>query len=354
MAIRRHLHQNPETAHQEYQTTEYILACLRRHGIRVIDYGLTAGVVAEIGGIVPGPVIALRADIDALPVTEQTDLPYASRIPGKMHACGHDFHTAVVIGAGILLKQLESDLPGTVRLIFQPAEETATGARWIMEHRVLDDVSCIFGLHNKPDLPVGTVGIKAGPLMAGAYGFVVEIQGQGSHAAVPDHSVDPIVTASLVVSALLEVTIRTFDLGVRQAVLKRFEDIVYGVSSALGASASIRWVQGPPPVNNHEGLTDFVRDVVAGTGLRVVEPKPSAAGEDFAFYQQSVPGVFVFVGTSGHYEWHHPQFDLDESALPFTAEFCKELCRLALTRLQFHDPLAFYGEADEEQIFDGP
>ncbi|MBE0344201.1 amidohydrolase, partial [Paenibacillus sp. 28ISP30-2] len=158
--IRRHLHQNPELSNEVVETTAYIRRLLEEQNITILDVPLRTGLVAEIGGQQEGPIVALRADIDALPIQEETGLPYASLHPGKMHACGHDFHTASLFGAAVLLKEREQELKGTVRLVFQPAEEKAKGAAQVLDSGVLADVQAIFGLHNKPDLPVGTVGIK--------------------------------------------------------------------------------------------------------------------------------------------------------------------------------------------------
>lgn len=283
--IRRHLHRHPELSGEEVETTAYITSLLKQAGVKITDSGLKTGVIAEVGGQRGGPVIALRADIDALPIQEETGLPYASLYPGRMHACGHDFHTAALLGAVYQLKEQESALSGTVRFLFQPAEEKAKGAQQIIAAGGLDQVRAVIGMHNKPDLPVGTLGIKAGPLMAAADGFAVSIRGFGSHAAVPEAGIDPIVAASHIVTALqsivsrnvsslgsavisvtqihsgnswniipdtavLEGTIRSFDGAVRSKVLKRFEEVVTGVAAALGAEASVRWIGGPPPVIN--------------------------------------------------------------------------------------------------------
>ena len=354
--IRRHLHRHPELSNEEYETTEYIISLLKQAGVKIADYGLKTGVIAEIGGLQDGPVIALRADIDALPIQEETGLPYASLHPGRMHACGHDFHTAALLGAAYQLKEMERSLKGTVRLLFQPAEEKAKGAQQIIAAGALENVRAVIGMHNKPDLPVGTMGITAGPLMAAADGFVVEVRGAGSHAAVPEAGIDPIVAASHIVTALqsvisrnvsslnsavisvtqihsgnswniipekavLEGTIRTFDEEVRGKVLERFEEVVTGVASALGAKAGVRWIGGPPPVINDALLARLGEETASDLGYTPVKPAPSPAGEDFAFYQKAVPGLFVFTGTAGSREWHHPAFELDESALPVGAGF---------------------------------
>ncbi|WP_213505735.1 M20 peptidase aminoacylase family protein [Paenibacillus faecis] len=363
--IRRRLHRYPELSGEEFETTRRIREWLGEAGIRILDVPLATGVVAEVGGYREGPVIALRADIDALPVQEETGLPFASEIPGRMHACGHDFHTAALIGTAHALKEREHDLPGTVRLIFQPAEEKAKGARQVIDSGALEGVRAIFGMHNKPDLPVGTIGIKEGPLMAAADGFIVEVAGRGSHAAVPEAGLDPIVTASHIVTALqsivsrsvsplesvvvsvtklhggttwnvipdravLEGTIRTFDEVVRRRVLERFSRVVAGVAAAFDTTAAVRWIGGPPPVINDAALAEIGRETAAELGYEAVVPAPSPAGEDFAVYQREIPGLFVFMGTAGPHEWHHPAFDLDEKAVPVSVDFFTKLAEKAL------------------------
>ncbi|NOV02886.1 amidohydrolase [Paenibacillus planticolens] len=366
--IRRHLHQNPELSNEEFQTTEAIRAWLSQAGIRIADYSLKTGLVAEVGGKQAGPVIALRADIDALPIHEETGFPYASKVAGKMHACGHDFHTAAILGAALLLKEQENDLPGTVRFIFQPAEEKAQGAEQVIRSGALEGVRAIYGMHNKPDLSVGTIGIKSGPLMAAADGFVIEVEGLGTHAAVPEAGIDPIVTGAHIVTALqaivsrnisslqqavisvtrihsgtawnvipdkaiLDGTLRTFEESVRELVIARLEQVVHGVAAAYGTKASVRWIKGPPAVSNDAELAQLAIEAAEQAGLQVVTPQSSPAGEDFAFYQKKVPGVFVFMGTSGSREWHHPAFDLDERALPGSARYFAILAERALQEL---------------------
>lgn len=365
IAIRRHLHQYPEVAYEEIETTRSIREWLQAANIRIVDLPLQTGVVAEVGGIQDGPIIALRADIDALPIQEETGLPFASKIDGKMHACGHDFHTAVILGAAFLLKQQEEKLAGTVRFLFQPAEEKGTGARQLIENGALNGVQVIFGLHNKPDLEVGTIGIKSGPLMASVDGFEIDVEGVGTHAAIPHAGIDPIVTASQIVTALQSIvsrnispldnavvsvttihggttwnvlpdkvvlggTVRTFQSEVRSRIPDRLQAIIEGVASAYGAKVSLRWFAGPPPVDNDEWLTKLSIEAAMKTGLQVVTPEPSAAGEDFAYYQLEIPGSFVFIGTSGTQEWHHPGFTLDERALPISAHYFAELAIRAL------------------------
>ncbi|MGF7048855.1 amidohydrolase [Paenibacillus sp. DS2015] len=370
--MRRHLHLNPELSHEEFETTKSIRGWLEEAEIKIVDYSLATGIIAEVGGHQGGPIIAIRADIDALPIQEETGLSYASLIPGKMHACGHDFHTSAIVGTALLLKQKEHELKGTVRFIFQPAEEKAQGANLVIQSGALEGVQAIFGMHNKPDLPVGTIGIKSGALMAAADGFVVEVNGVGTHAAVPEAGVDPIVTASYIVTALqsivsrnvsslqsavvsvtrihsgtswnvisdkaiLDGTIRTFDEGVRSRVLERFKQVVDGVAAAYGTTASVKVVAGPPSVHNDSSLEQLTIDAAHSVGLEVIAVAPSPAGEDFAFYQKEIPGFFVFMGTSGPREWHHPSFDIDERALPLSAQYFANLAERAIQQLLITD-----------------
>ncbi|WP_433746781.1 amidohydrolase [Paenibacillus amylolyticus] len=365
ITIRRHLHRNPELSGEERETTAAIRSWLEEEGVRIADeYVLRTGLVAEVGQG-DGPVVALRADIDALPIQEETKLEFASQLAGKMHACGHDAHTAILIGAARLLKQRESTLPGKVRLLFQPSEEKATGARQVIQSGALSDVRAVFGLHNKPDLQVGTVGIREGALMAAADGFVVKVEGIGTHAAVPEAGIDPIVVAAHIVTALqaivsrnvgaqesavisvtklhsgtawnvipdeaiLDGTVRTFDEKVRARIRERFNQVVAGVAAAYGTRATVRWIQGPPAVVNDASLASAAEQVASEIGLNRVRPLPSPAGEDFSFYQKEVPGLFLFLGTSGPHEWHHPGFDVDERALPLGAHLLAALAEQAL------------------------
>ncbi|MDF2681784.1 MAG: amidohydrolase [Brevibacillus sp.] len=363
--IRRHLHQYPEVAYEEVETTRAIRGWLEEAGIRIVDVPLHTGIVAEVSGREDGPIIALRADIDALPIQEETGLPYASRIAGKMHACGHDFHTAAILGAAYLLKSREEHLHGTVRFIFQPAEEKGTGARQILESGALKGVQAIFGMHNKPDLEVGTIGIKAGPLMAAVDGFDIEVEGVGTHAAIPEAGIDPIVAAAQIVSSLQTIvsrnisplhnavvsvtsihggttwnvlpdkvvlggTVRTFQDEVRAKIPDHFRRIIEGVTAAYGTKISLRWFEGPPSVSNDEALTQLSVAAAQKVGLQVVTPVPSPAGEDFAYYQQRIPGSFVFMGTSGTREWHHPAFTLDDRSLTQSSLYFAEAAIAAL------------------------
>ena len=368
ISIRRHLHEYPELSYEEFETTKAIKNWLEEANITIIDSNLETGIIAEISSNNNGPIVALRADIDALPIQEETDLPYTSKIQGKMHACGHDFHTAAMLGAAYLLKEKEASLNGTVRFIFQAAEESGNGACKVVEAGHLKNVQAVFGMHNKPDLPVGTIGIKDGPLMAGVDRFEIEIHGVGTHAAVPDAGVDPIVASSQIVMALqtivsrnissshnavvsvtnihsgntwnvipekaiLEGTVRTFQAETREKIPALMERIIKGVSDALGVKTEFRFYPGPPAVQNDKVLTNLSVQIAEKMNLNVISPTPSMAGEDFSFYQQEIPGSFVFMGTSGTHEWHHPAFTVDEQALPISAEYFALLAEEAIHQL---------------------
>lgn len=357
--IRRHLHQYPELSKEEFETTKSIQKWLQEKGIPIRETNLRTGVFADIIGKHPGPIVAIRADIDALPIEEQTGFAYASKNKGKMHACGHDFHTTAVIGAAYLLKESQSELHGTVRLLFQPAEETGWGAQYVMKDGQLQGVEAIIGLHNKPDLPVGTIGVKEGPLMAAVDRFDILIRGKGSHAAKPHMGKDPIATSAQLITALqnivsrhtsplqsavvsvtkigggntwnvipgevkLEGTVRTFDLSIRETVKEQMNQIVEHVATAFSQDATITWSPGPPPLRNDEKITKILRETAESQSLRVVHPELSMAGEDFASYLQVVPGSFVFFGTEGKEDWHHPSFTLDERAIVKAATFLSE------------------------------
>jgi len=368
VTVRRELHHHPELSMEEYETTRRIRAWLEEAGLKLLDLSLPTGVIAEVEGSAPGPTVALRADIDALPVTEETGLPFASLEPGKMHACGHDFHTASMIGAAILLHRNRESLRGRVRIIFQPAEETAVGARAIIEAGALDGVDAILGMHNKPELPVGTVGIREGALMASVDRFEIRVTGKGGHGAIPDAATDPIVAASSIVTALqtvvsrnlspldnavvsvcrfqagatwnvipdyaeLEGTVRTFQAEARKKIPERIRQLAENIAAGYGATAELRWTAGLPAVNNEASMAKLMKKAAEELGLEVVEAKPTTAGEDFSLYQERVPGCFIWMGTGGTEEWHHPRFTLNEDALPISAALFAHAARLALDSL---------------------
>lgn len=357
---RRELHENPELSMKEYETTKRIRKWLKDENIKILDLPLTVGVVAEIEGDYPGPTIALRSDIDALPIVEETKLEFASKNLGVMHACGHDFHTASILGAAILIKERKSELHGKVRIIFQPAEENAKGANIIIESGALDNVEAIFGMHNKPDLPVGTIGIKTGSLMASVDRFEIDVIGVGGHAGIPEKSIDPIIVASQIVSGLqtvisrnlnpfsnavisitrfqsgntwnvipekaeLEGTVRTFQNDVRKIIPDLIKRKAEGIAGAFGAKIDFRWYPYLPIVHNDEKFTKVVTEAATELGYKVVEAKQSTGGEDFSLYQTKIPGFFVWMGVGGNKEWHHPAYNLNEDSLIIAANYFSNL-----------------------------
>ena len=353
-------HQHPELGYQEYETTAKIKNILELQGIELLDLPLETGVVARIKGKEDGPTIAIRSDIDALPILEESGLAYSSLNKGVMHACGHDFHTASVIGAAMLLKERKTELRGEVLFIFQPAEEGPGGANKILETGCLKEVSAFLGIHTLPMLPVGAVGVGDGAVMAAVDRFSVLIKGVGSHAADPHKSVDPIIVSSAIVNAVqtivsrnmnpfstglvsithiesgntwnvipetafLEGTVRTLDPNERKLVYKRLKQIVEKTAEMYGAEVEFSWIPGPPAVINDEVLSELARDVAVKVGLQVKEAEKSMTGEDFSLYLEGSKGVFVRIGTGGKYPLHHPKFTADSEALAVAADYLAEL-----------------------------
>jgi amidohydrolase len=363
IAWRRHLHRHPELSFAETETAAFVERTLSGLGVE-LTRPTTTSVVATLRTGRPGRTVAVRADLDALPVQERSGVAFASVHDGVMHACGHDGHTAVALALGHLLAGLGGRLGGEVRLIFQHAEELGAGAPELVAAGVLDGVDAIVGEHLWTPLPVGTVGVVAGPLMASADFFDIEVRGRGGHAGLPHEAVDPVAAAaeivvnlqhlvaremdplaSVVVSvtgseggefhnviperATLRGTIRTLDEAVRAGLPARMQRIAGGVAAAHGAEAEVSCRPGPPAVINHPEVTA----VVASAARRqlgdeaVREVRPVMAGDDFSYYQQAVPGAYVLVGAGSAphatFPHHHPRFVLDEAALPLA------LCVLA-------------------------
>lgn len=351
--LRHQLHAHPELALQEVATTALIKQTLTELNIRLVDYPGETGVVAEIGH--GAPIIALRADIDALPIQEDNELSFRSTIPGRMHACGHDFHTAALLGGARLLKVHEADLNGTVRLIFQPAEEGHRGAKMMIDNSVLAGVRAIAGFHNMPNLPVGTLAMKSGPLMASNDNFDVTILGQGAHAAMPEASHDPIVTLGELISNLqtirsrniapdaalvltiaavqagttfnvipntanLRGTIRTFNTANRDLAKVRFYDIVRATAKMNQQTATIDWDRGPSCVNNNAALTAVLSRVLKDD-FDIVPAQLCNADDDFALYQECIPGFYGFLGSGGNGTLHQSNYRCDDAGLTYGARF---------------------------------
>ena len=361
------LHRHPELAMKEHQTTEYLRKILLGHGVNLLDTELETGLIAMIG-TGKDPVIALRADIDALPIEEQTALPYASEAPGVMHACGHDFHATCMLGAALMLKEREASLPGTVKVIFQPAEEINRGADLVVNTGLLDDVRLFLTGHTYPWLPAGTIGIRPGSVMASADRFSVRIRGKGCHAANPDVGIDPIPALGAVISAFqtvvsrrinpfdgavvsitrveagntwnvipesafLEGTVRAMDEKVRDGIRKRLERMAVDTANAYECEAVFEYEQGPAPVVNDSGICERAAAVAGELGLNVECNPPSMIAEDFSRYLKLAPGTLFRVGTGGGYDNHHPMFTADSSALMPAAGFFAALAERELERL---------------------
>lgn len=363
---RRELHTWPELSGQEFATTARLRGWLQAAGIRLLDYPLETGLVAEIGS--GETVIALRADIDALPIHEASGVRFHSRHPGVMHACGHDLHSAVMLGAALQLNEQADQLPGRVRILFQPAEEIARGARQFIEAGVLDEVQAIFGMHNEPSLPVGTFATRSGAFYANTDKFIIRVTGKGAHAAYPEQGIDSIVTASQIIQALQGLTSRSFsaldslvlsitridggkswnvlpgrvefggtarthDLQLRAELEQRVRTLVEHFAEANGAQATLSWHPGPPVLINDAHWATFSSDVAQQAGYRVQSAELHLLGEDFAFYLQQVPGAFVSIGSASDFGLHHASFTPDEALIAPAADYFARLSRQALQHL---------------------
>ncbi len=360
IAIRRHLHAHPELSYQEYQTSAYVQEKLKEWGIPFRKMAGT-GVVGLIEGKDPSSrIIAIRADMDALPIDEDNNVPYKSRNPGVMHACGHDVHTTCLLGAARILKQLQGEWSGTVKLIFQPGEERNPGGASIMiAEGVLEDPApeAIIGLHVHPNLPVGNVSFRSGKVMASADELYFTIRGKGGHAAAPQHTTDTILVASHLVVALQQIvsrnsdpfspsvlsicsiqgghttnviptevklmgTFRTMDEAWRSRAHQLIERQARSISEAMGAEIDIKVDVGYPTVYNNEILNEVVvRQATAFLGKENIrETELRMGAEDFGYYSQQIPGCFYRLGTGNSEKGisagvHTPRFDIDESAI---------------------------------------
>jgi amidohydrolase len=343
VAWRRHLHRNPEVSFQEHETSAFVADTLEGFGLDV-ERPTETSVMARIGS--GAPVVALRADIDALPIHEESGVEFASERPGAMHACGHDGHTAMLLGAARELTGREFD--GEVRLIFQHAEELAPGgARDMIAAGVMEGVDFIYGCHLWTPLEYGKVAAMPGPFMAAADFFTATITGRGGHGGLPHTAIDTIAAASEFVGSLQHIvsrrsdplqpavvtigsfhagdapnvipgvaelrgTTRSFDAELRERMPKLIEEIGNGVCAAHGADFSLDFTFGYTPVVNDERATGLVRDVVTD---ELFELDPIMGGDDFSAYLAEAPGCYAFVGAGGKFPHHHPRFVIDERAL---------------------------------------
>lgn len=359
VAMRRYLHMNPELSFKEEKTAKYIIDFYKELGVEVRGKVGGNGVVARVKGGLPGKTVALRADFDALPIQDEKDVPYKSTVPGVMHACGHDGHTATLLQLAKAIHEMREELAGEYVFIHQHAEESSPGgAKPMIEDGCLDEVDVIFGTHLWALTDLGTVEYRTGPIMAAADRFEIIVQGAGGHGAAPHQTKDAITIATQLVtnlqqivsrrvdpieSAVLSVgsfiadnafnviantaklggTVRTFDPEIRNLMEREMKRVVEGTALVNDCTIDFTYERGYPAVVNHEAETELLQAAVEGiAGVKAVEAAPQMGGEDFAYYLEKVPGTFFFTGAkpASPYPHHHPKFDIDENALLIAAK----------------------------------
>lgn len=357
--IRRHIHSHPELSGQEYQTAAFVAGVLSSSGIRVQEAVGKTGVVGEVQGTNSDRrLLAIRTDMDALPIQERTALDYTSKVPGIMHACGHDVHTTVGLGTAMVLSQLADELPGNVRFLFQPAEEIAQGASWMVQDGVMEDVSAILSLHVFPSIPAGKVGIRYGALTAAADDLEIIIVGESGHGARPHEAIDAIWIAAQVITTLQQAisrtqnplrpvvlsigqimggrapnviadqvkllgTVRSLHPETRTDLPSWIEKIVANVCQTYGAHYQVNYRPGTPGVQNDLALSQLLQTAAEeawGSDRIQVLAEPSLGAEDFSLYLEHAPGSMFRLGVgyedrAVNYPLHHPQFEVNESAI---------------------------------------
>jgi amidohydrolase len=374
--IRRQIHMRPELGYQEKRTGALVAATLRELGVKVKPGVAKTGVLGVLEGAHHGKVVALRADMDALPITEQSNVPYRSRVDGVMHACGHDANTTTVLGAAMLLAERGNELPGSVKFIFQPSEEAPPGgALPMIKEGVLRSpkVDVILGVHVDPSVPVGKIGLREGPMMAAADDFWFAVLGEAAHGAKPHLGVDAITLSAQVIQALqtipsrrvnpvhpvvvtcgtiqggyrrnviadrveIEGTARTLDAKDRKNVEKMIGQVLANVTRSGGGRYEYRYELGYPILTCDDRITDLVRCAsrdVLGRRSVVEIAEPSMGGEDFAYFVNEVPGMMLRLGTGNKkrgivHPWHHPKFDVDEDGLWMGAAVLAKSVMMAL------------------------
>jgi amidohydrolase len=367
VATRRDLHEHPELAFEEVRTSNIVAQRLHALGLEVQAGVAKTGVVGVLRGGASksgAKTIAIRADMDALPIYELNEIDYRSQADGKMHACGHDGHTTILLAVADILTKRRDQLSGNVKFVFQPAEEIVAGARPMVKEGAMEGVDGVIGLHLISDYPVGRVGVRAGPVFAGADGIVLTVRGKGGHAAMPETTVDPIVIASYIVTALqtlisretspfspavvtiaritagtafniipemaeMHGTVRAFTLEERDRLLRRIRELSSGVASAMRGSCDVQVNEGCPPCINDDAMTGLVRGAAVATvgeqnvdsGIDVM----STGSDDMAEFLRAVPGCYFIVGANNpekgaKYPHHHPRFNIDEDAMPIAVE----------------------------------
>ncbi|MCL6606284.1 MAG: amidohydrolase [Paenibacillus sp.] len=356
---RRHLHRHPELSYQEKETSAFVEDKLISFGIEVIRSTAGYGVIGILKGPKEGKTVVLRADMDALPIKEENDCDYTSINDGVMHACGHDGHTAMLLGAAAYYSSRREELEGELRFLFQPAEEVCPGgALGMIAEGVLTGADAVYGLHLWTPLPIGTVASAPGPLMASADEFFIDIIGKGGHGGIPHRTIDSIVAGAALVTQLQSVvsrsvdplqpavlsvgtiqggfaqnvvaekcritgTVRTFDEETRLLIRRRIEEMASAVATAYGAQAQVDYLMGYPPlVNDENECQRFFREapVALGESVKVITMEKLMPAEDFAYYVKNIPGCFIFVGAGNpnkdaEYPHHHSRFNFDEDAM---------------------------------------
>jgi hippurate hydrolase len=366
---RRWMHRHPELKFDLPKTAAFVAERLREFGVDEIHEGIaTSGIVAIINGRGEGPMIGLRADMDALPITEETGVEYVSQNPGKMHACGHDGHTTMLLGAAKYLAETRN-FSGKVALIFQPAEESGAGAAVMVREGVFErfDIARVFALHNAPNVPVGHVVTTPGPIMAAVDTFDITVTGRGGHGAMPHETADPVVAAVGIVQAIQTIvsrnhyalddlvvsvtqihtgtadnivpgtawingTVRTFRPEVQDMVRRRLQEIVAGQAAAYGVSADLTYEVGYPATVNDPGEVDFAAAVAREvSGAASVEAKGGRemGAEDFAYFLEKRPGAYLFLGQGPGAGLHHPKYDFNDEVSPVGASFFARLVERA-------------------------
>jgi len=366
---RQHLHKHPETRFDCHQTADFIAARLQEFGVDELHRGIAeSGIVAIIKGQGAGATIGLRADIDALPITEETGLPHASIVPGKMHACGHDGHATMLLGAARYLAETRN-FSGSVALIFQPAEEWGGGAGVMVQEGVMERfaIDRVYALHNAPGLPAGRFETRSGPLMAAVDTLTVTVTGRGGHGAHPEEAVDPVAAIVAMVAALQTIvsrnrkgtdalvlsvtqihtgsadniipetgwfcaTVRSYDKAVQAMVEERSRAIVSGIALAMGVTADITYERGYPATVNHEAETAFALGVAQEVSGDTGECAPVMGAEDFSFMLERRPGAYLFLGQGDSAGLHHPRYDFNDSIAPVGASFFARLVEKAQPR----------------------
>lgn len=370
VALRHDLHAHPELSGHEERTARVVADALKRHGIPfVTKVGGSHGIVATIEGKGKGPTFALRGDMDALPIREENQVPYRSKVEGVMHACGHDGHTANLLGSAFVLNAIRDSFPGKVKLLFQPAEETVDGAELMIAGDALAGVDAILMLHGWPDLTPGKIGVRNGPTMASSDSWTLKIEGKGGHAAYPHTSIDPIIVGTQIVQTMQTVvsreispvapvvvsitmfhagtarnvipftaeisgTVRTLDKELRNSMEERLTRIIAGICQATRATYTFDYSYGTPVTINDARISDLVREVgreVIGAENVVELAEPTMGAEDFAYYLERIPGAMFRLGTGCPSLLHTPKYDFGDSPLETGILMMVESARRFLT-----------------------